>query len=505
MTTHHIVAMLPPAWGHTISYIYVAVQMISKDPALVVTILQHNIIGSQMEAELATCSYDKTRLRIIGVGDKDIPRVGPNGLEESFHQLADGWMDTIPRLCQGTDGWPKPQTIHLDFGCGGLIIEETKKILGPKCKVLVWFSSALASMPACLNEYDFTAIAREIFSDENKRNGRSMDDILLQVIVAWNGSDKLSGAIVKFPGAPGMYDHERGAYAAGPPEGFKLILPTAQTLAKAADGYIVPTSACFEPVGVPYCRELYKKSGQELFAVGMQTRALCGQDSAPVVLTNEMLKLFLGNAVETYGANSVLYISFGSLFFPTATPQLIEALVNTLLNLVKPFPFVLALGGKLAALPKELIERVNSTGKGLVCDFWVEQRAILQHPAVGWFLTHGGFNSISESLAEGVPLIVWPIGGEQPINAAFLSSDPNPVAFELLQIRTGPQLGPSLRGGPRITGTVIDATEEFKATFDAARGARGATLRSNVIRLAEALKESAAGEASEEIIRLAKF
>jgi hypothetical protein len=80
-----------------------------------------------------------------------------------------------------------------------------------------------------------------------------------------------------------------------------------------------------------------------------------------------------------------------SLFFPIATPQLIEALVNTLLNLVKPFPFVLALGGKLAALPKELIERVNSTGKGLVCDFWVEQRAILQHPAVGWFLTHGGF------------------------------------------------------------------------------------------------------------------
>jgi hypothetical protein len=80
-----------------------------------------------------------------------------------------------------------------------------------------------------------------------------------------------------------------------------------------------------------------------------------------------------------------------SLFFPITTPQLIYALVNTLLNLAKPFPFVLALGGKMAALPKELIEQVNSSGKGLVCDFWVEQRAILQHPAVGWFLTHGGF------------------------------------------------------------------------------------------------------------------
>jgi hypothetical protein len=47
MTTHHIVAMLPPAWGHTISYIYVAVQMLTKDSTLVVTILQHNIIGAR--------------------------------------------------------------------------------------------------------------------------------------------------------------------------------------------------------------------------------------------------------------------------------------------------------------------------------------------------------------------------------------------------------------------------------------------------------------------------
>jgi hypothetical protein len=74
-----------------------------------------------------------------------------------------------------------------------------------------------------------------------------------------------------------------------------------------------------------------------------------------------------------------------------------------------------------------------------------------------------------------------------------------------LQIRTGPQLGPSLRGGPKITGTVEDAAEEFRATFEAARGAKGATLCANAIKLAGALRESAAGEASEEIIRLTKL
>lgn len=45
----------------------------------------------------------------------------------------------------------------------------------------------------------------------------------------------------------------------------------------------------------------------------------------------------------------------------------------------------------MASLPAPLIQRVHESGKGLICDFWVEQAALLQHGAVGWFLTHGGF------------------------------------------------------------------------------------------------------------------
>jgi hypothetical protein len=72
-------------------------------------------------------------------------------------------------------------------------------------------------------------------------------------------------------------------------------------------------------------------------------------------------------------------------------PQLVEALVTTLLELEEPFPFIFALGSAMASLPVDLIQRVNTSGKGLICDFWVEQLSILQHGGVGWFLTHGGF------------------------------------------------------------------------------------------------------------------
>ncbi|KAF8199243.1 hypothetical protein K438DRAFT_683437 [Mycena galopus ATCC 62051] len=85
-----------------------------------------------------------------------------------------------------------------------------------------------------------------------------------------------------------------------------------------------------------------------------------------------------------------------------------------------PFPFIFALGGSLASLPKELIDHANSSGKGLVCDFWVGQRAILQHDTV-------------ESLSQGIPLIIWPTNAEQPVNAVLLSSEPVLVAIELLQ------------------------------------------------------------------------
>jgi hypothetical protein len=45
MTTHHIAAMLMPVWGHTVGYIYLASQLLQKDPTLVITMVQHNIVG----------------------------------------------------------------------------------------------------------------------------------------------------------------------------------------------------------------------------------------------------------------------------------------------------------------------------------------------------------------------------------------------------------------------------------------------------------------------------
>lgn len=497
--------MLMPSWGHTGSYICLVLQLLQKDPTLVVTVVQHKVLVPRMEAQLKTCEYDTNRLRLIGVGMKESPWV------DVVKELIDCWKSTVlHELVVGSEEWPKPRSIHLDMLSGGFVLEDTRRILGPDCKILNWFSMALASLSCVVYDWDFPAIAQEIFSDEGRRQGRSMDEILEHVALAFNGTDRLSGLVIKFPGRPDMYDYERFAEGAGQEPARALADKSVaqqwihgKKLVEGVDGFIVPTSTCVESVGVPYWREFFKTRGQELFTVGPM--ALTWMDAPPTAPTSLTLHSFLETALCHHGPKSVLYISFGSLAFPIATPELVAALVETLLDLETPFPFIFALGCKIAYLPTDLIQRVNASGKGLICHFWVEQRAILQHPALGWFLTHGGYNSITEGLCQGLPLIVWPVFAEQPFNAACLSLGPKPVAIELMQTRTGPQRAPALRGGPSITGTVKDASAEFRATFDDARGEKGAVLRENAENLARDLRDARSGEVEEALVGLAKF
>lgn len=69
-------------------------------------------------------------------------------------------------------------------------------------------------------------------------------------------------------------------------------------------------------------------------------------------------------------------------------------------------------------LPSGFLERTKD--KGLVVPSWAPQVQVLSHNSVGGFLSHCGWNSILESVQEGVPLITWPLFAEQKMNAVLL-------------------------------------------------------------------------------------
>lgn len=61
-----------------------------------------------------------------------------------------------------------------------------------------------------------------------------------------------------------------------------------------------------------------------------------------------------------------------------------------------------------------------SDQKGLVVKGWVEQSEVLKHRAVGGFLSHCGWNSVTEAVWEGVRMLAWPLGGDQMMSATVV-------------------------------------------------------------------------------------
>ncbi|PWA87820.1 UDP-glucuronosyl/UDP-glucosyltransferase [Artemisia annua] len=70
-------------------------------------------------------------------------------------------------------------------------------------------------------------------------------------------------------------------------------------------------------------------------------------------------------------------------------------------------------------LPDGFLERVKD--RGLLVSSWAPQVEILGHGSTGGFLTHCGWNSILESVVNGVPMIAWPLFAEQRMNAVLLT------------------------------------------------------------------------------------
>lgn len=70
------------------------------------------------------------------------------------------------------------------------------------------------------------------------------------------------------------------------------------------------------------------------------------------------------------------------------------------------------------SVPDGFEDRV--AGRGLVVKGWAPQVAILEHGAVGGFLSHCGMNSMLEAIVAGVMIMSWPMEADQFLNERLL-------------------------------------------------------------------------------------
>ncbi|GKV22617.1 hypothetical protein SLEP1_g32473 [Rubroshorea leprosula] len=124
--------------------------------------------------------------------------------------------------------------------------------------------------------------------------------------------------------------------------------------------------------------------------------------------------------LDSKKTNTVVHICFGSMARVTST-QLKEIAMG-LEDSGQEFIWVVKLdkgNEEEERLPERFEERTKE--KGLIIRAWAPQVLILEHPAVGGFVTHCGWNSTLEGISAGVPMVTWPIAAEQFYNEKLVT------------------------------------------------------------------------------------
>ncbi|OEL28001.1 UDP-glucose:2-hydroxyflavanone C-glucosyltransferase [Dichanthelium oligosanthes] len=197
-----------------------------------------------------------------------------------------------------------------------------------------------------------------------------------------------------------------------------------------ADGCLVNTFEALEPVALAALRAGKVVPGfPPVYAIGPLKSHTSTANDKPETTSFPVAWL------DEQPARSVVYIAFGNRN-TVSRDQLreiaagLEASSSRFLWVLKTTNVDRDDNAELTdVLGDGFLERVQ--GRGLVTKAWVDQEALLKHPSVGMFLSHSGWNSVTEAAAAGVPLLAWPRGGDHRVNATVVVSGGVGVWMEL--------------------------------------------------------------------------
>lgn len=228
------------------------------------------------------------------------------------------------------------------------------------------------------------------------------------------------------------------------------------------DGILINTWEALEPVSLEALggnEPLRAVVKSPVYAIGPLTRPM-----EPAGPKSELIKW-----LDVQPHESVIFVAFGS--GGTLSAQQITELAWGLESSQQRFIWVARPPAKNGSdesfftsgagsdgtpdyLPEGFLTRTKETG--WVVPMWAQQLEILNHPSVGGFLSHCGWNSTLESIKSGVPVIAWPLYAEQRLNATMLTEE--------LGIAVRPEILPTKRVVDRreiekMVRTVMDCKE----------------------------------------------
>ncbi|KAF8015948.1 hypothetical protein BT93_H1482 [Corymbia citriodora subsp. variegata] len=147
---------------------------------------------------------------------------------------------------------------------------------------------------------------------------------------------------------------------------------------------------------------------------------LDGQDPSDTSFGGDLFKSTSGYIewLDTKPTASVIYVSFGSISVLSKAQK--EEMARALLETGRPFLWVIRESGKENRDEDRLSLKEELDKLGMIVP-WCSQVEVLSHPSVGCFVTHSGWNSTSESLVCGVPVVAFPQWSDQQTNAKLVT------------------------------------------------------------------------------------
>ncbi|KAL0580554.1 hypothetical protein V5O48_001462 [Marasmius crinis-equi] len=309
-------------------------------------------------------------------------------------------------------------------------------------------------------------------------------------------------AISRIPGYPPIYDYERFPQEIGMDPKLNIIaLYSAWKNITASQGIVSISTSVLEKEAAEAFREYLRQSGKDFYLLGF----VSGGIPLPKGDADAETLNFLSKMQKEHGEKSVIYISFGTNFWPS-DPAKLYAVIDELID--SRHPFFLVCPSPFASVPDDVISKIRGSGIGYFTK-WASQESILQHPATGWFITHCGWNSVQEAFRYRVPMICWPMAVDQPFNAVLITLK-HRAGFELISVRTGDK---GMRrpyrfeqNAPEPQFTVEAVKNEFRQVLSKLSGEEGRLVRQNADRISGSIDElwEGSGEASLDFGRLLK-
>ncbi|QRV77896.1 glycosyltransferase family 1 protein [Ceratobasidium sp. AG-Ba] len=486
----HVVFITGFGWTHVRPNLHFCMRFAAKFSDVFISVYTPDIFITQISQYLAT--YPKTasdRIRIV-TSVLDAPVKSPldplYGMERNFGPWVTGQITGASFEYKGRLVGA-PSYIIEDHVCGGISVTSKEShnlpIIGwyvaTSAAIIGYFGNAEHGEGSRLFEATCAAIEKR-----GPDSGKPFGEIFNQVLI--------SDRVICAPGVSPHYEHEQI------PQPQPAILPFLLhvhkrwvSMLKHINGMIYTSLYEMEPITAEASAiGLIKPipsfcTGLAADLPGSVRPDYTDNESDPVIS-------FMDHAYNDLGAHSVVYIAFGSHFFPAAESAshfkiLIEEILSQNLRVVISVKRENAIA---VGLSEDYLGRLTDSG-GAIFPEWTKQLEVLEHPAIHYFVSHGGWNSTAEAIVRGVPMIFWPMAADQPINAMQMTRQ-HDCGFELLQVRRGPARSTAYTpyGDILITGSDEAVRKEVQNILKMSKGQRGVQQRLNMRALGKVAVES---------------